>query len=126
VPVPSPSGEEKASADNQDLPALAPGMRHRHYAPESVTLRFTDEAGLEAAWPGGDAILCRSAVARRLGPRRAPLVVLPEAPEGFGRALYDGLYALEGAEVPFAWVEALPEGPAWAALRDRLKRAVAG
>jgi len=101
-------------------------MRHRHYAPESVTLRFTDEAGLEAAWPGGDAILCRSAVARRLGSRRAPLVVLPEAPEGFGRALYDGLYALEGAEVPFAWVEALPEGPAWAALRDRLMRAVAG
>ncbi len=126
VPVPSPAGDEKAPTDDQDVPALAPGMRHRHYAPEAVTLRFTDDAGLEAAWPGGDAILCRSAVARRFGPRRAPLVVLPEAPEGFGRALYDGLYALEGAEVPFAWVEALPEGPAWAALRDRLKRAVAG
>jgi hypothetical protein len=33
---------------------------------------------------------------------------------------------LEGAEVPLAWVEALPEGPDWVALRDRLKRAVAG
>ena len=47
---------KRGSGDDQDLPALAPGMRHRHYAPESVTLRFTDEAGLEAAWPGGDAI----------------------------------------------------------------------
>jgi len=126
VPVQAAAGENEGTPEGQDLPALAPGLRHRHYAPESVTLRFTDQAGLEAAWPGGDAILCRSAVARRLGPRRAPLVVLPETPEGFGRALYDGLYALEGAEAPLAWVEALPDGPAWAALRDRLQRAVAG
>jgi hypothetical protein len=61
-----------------------------------------------------------------LGPRRAPLIVLPDTPEGFGRALYDGLYALEAADVPLAWVEPLPEDGLWDALRDRLQRAVAG
>lgn len=114
------------AATGEGAPALAPGLRHRHYAPDAVTLRFADLAALQQAWAGGEAILCRSETARRLGPRRAPLIVLPDTPEGFGRALYDGLYALEAADVPLAWVEPLPEDGPWDALRDRLQRAVAG
>ncbi len=124
-PVLTTEGSAKATA-GEGTPALAPGLRHRHYAPDAVTLRFADLAALQQAWTGGEAILCRSETARRLGPRRAPLIVLPDTPEGFGRALYDGLYALEAADVPLAWVEPLPEGASWAALRDRLQRAVAG
>ena len=107
-------------------PARAPGMRHRHYAPEGLRTALVDTRALEAAWAGSSAILCRAETAQALGERAGALEVLPDDPEGFARGLYAALYRLEVSGADELLVEQVSAGDRWAAARDRLERAAAG
>ncbi|TXG78477.1 MAG: threonylcarbamoyl-AMP synthase [Rhodocyclaceae bacterium] len=51
---------------------------------------------------------------------------LPPNPGGYGYALYAALRALDQSGVDVIVVEAIPSTPAWAAVGDRLQRAVCG
>lgn len=52
--------------------------------------------------------------------------MLPADPVGYAHDLYGALRDMDHAGVALIAVEALPEGPGWAAVADRLRRAVAG
>jgi L-threonylcarbamoyladenylate synthase len=52
--------------------------------------------------------------------------MLPADPTGYAHDLYAALRDMDHAEVSLIAVEALPDSPAWAAVADRLRRAVAG
>ncbi|MFZ2269793.1 MAG: L-threonylcarbamoyladenylate synthase [Azonexus sp.] len=52
--------------------------------------------------------------------------LLPADPVGYAHGLYAALREMDHAAVDLIAVEALPETPAWAAVADRLRRAVAG
>ncbi len=52
--------------------------------------------------------------------------MLPADPVGYAHDLYAALRELDHADLPLIAVEALPDNPAWAAVNDRLRRAVAG
>lgn len=52
--------------------------------------------------------------------------LLPADPVGYAHGLYAALREMDHAAVDLIAVEALPESPAWAAVADRLRRAVAG
>jgi L-threonylcarbamoyladenylate synthase len=52
--------------------------------------------------------------------------LLPADPVGYAHHLYASLRDMDHAGVDLIVVEALPEGPEWAAVADRLRRAVAG
>jgi L-threonylcarbamoyladenylate synthase len=52
--------------------------------------------------------------------------MLPADPVGYAHALYAVLRDLDHAGTDLIVVEAIPEGPQWAAVADRLRRAVTG
>ncbi len=54
------------------------------------------------------------------------LCLLPDAPEGYARALYAALRELDRGGNDIIFVESIPREPAWAAVADRLRRAVCG
>jgi L-threonylcarbamoyladenylate synthase len=65
-------------------------------------------------------------VARRGRPRDSKVAlwqVAPESPDEYARLLYGTLRRLDAAGCRMIVVEALPELPEWAAVRDRLDRA---
>jgi L-threonylcarbamoyladenylate synthase len=106
------------------LPHRSPGQMPRHYAPRT-TLELADGDGwgrvkeLAASgsrigwltWPG---------VAEVPGARR---VELPCDPVGYAAGLYAGLHYLDAAGVERIVVARPPEGDAWLAVHDRLRRA---
>jgi L-threonylcarbamoyladenylate synthase len=52
--------------------------------------------------------------------------MLPADPVGYAHDLYAALREMDHAQVSLIAVEALPDTPSWAAVADRLRRAVAG
>ncbi len=52
--------------------------------------------------------------------------MLPADPAGYANGFYGALRELDGTGADTIVVEALPEGPAWAAVADRLRRAAFG
>ena len=116
---------ETERADDQ-APRV-PGALPSHYAP-GVPLRLVAEADLPielaAARQAGEAV----AVWADQAPPAQPGLFWRRRPadaEGAGRALYDTLHQLDALPVARILVMALPEGPAWHALSDRLQRAAA-
>jgi len=103
-----------------DVPRV-PGALARHYAP--VTPARAVPAGAGDRAPAGVAVL-----ARRPAPanRAATWRTLPDDPRGAARALYRSLRELDAAGAAEIWLEAVPDDAAWAAIADRLARAVAG
>ena len=122
VPVVDRGGAIVAEGDR----AAAPGSHARHYAPRARV----------AMVPAG--AVCREVEARRArGERtgaleRAPGTVgegpreaLPDDPAGYAAELYAALHRLEDAGCDAIVIGAVPEGAAWATVRDRLSRASA-
>jgi L-threonylcarbamoyladenylate synthase len=116
---------EPLGAPGADAPR-ASGTLAAHYAPRTP-LRLVAAGALErelAAAGAGVAVLARRAAppgARALAWRVAP----PDA-GGYAHDLYASLRELDAAGASCILVEAPPEGPQWAAVRDRLARAAAG
>ncbi|HVA48325.1 MAG TPA: L-threonylcarbamoyladenylate synthase [Pirellulales bacterium] len=106
-------------------PARSPGMLRRHYAP-SVPLEC-----LSASRPRVEA-LCRAGLRvgwLTLGPAARDeqsglfAIELPADPAGYSSQLYAALHTLEALAPDWIVVELPPDGEAWLAVRDRLRRA---
>jgi L-threonylcarbamoyladenylate synthase len=104
----------------------SPGMLDRHYAPNARLFLAGDAGELEErlrdpAWSGR-----RSAVLKLRAPFELPgadVVRMPEEPRGYAARLYAALHELDALGYERIVVEAPPDTPEWAGVRDRLRRA---
>lgn len=116
---------EPLAAPGADAPR-ASGTLAAHYAPRTP-LALLEPAALDAALAGATDRV--AVLARRAAPAGARVFAWLEAPGdpgGYARDLYASLRALDASGAVRILVEALPDAPAWAAVRDRLARAAAG
>jgi L-threonylcarbamoyladenylate synthase len=111
-----------------DAARPAPGMLDRHYAPRAQLRLFAS---------GDAASIAREATALAArGARVAALVLgaefdsaaqevvrMPADPARYAQRLYATLHDLDEAGYDVVFVERVPEGDAWAGVRDRLERA---
>lgn len=110
-----------------DAARPSPGMMDRHYAP-AAPVRLFDPAARDAvladasrAADEGRAIgLIAFAPARAGGAR---VMEMPVDARAYAARLYSALHALDDAGCEAIWIERVPETPAWAGVRDRLRRA---
>lgn len=91
------------------------GSLTRHYSPTTPTFLLRDASPVRQP---GDAVL-----ARPKPTRVAQTLTLPNDPVAYGRGLYSALRDLDAGGYARLLVEKVPEGPEWAAVRDRLSRA---
>jgi L-threonylcarbamoyladenylate synthase len=124
-------------------PVRAPGTLEAHYAP-GTPLRLVLPETLDAELIRmGDMRMRVAVLARRPAPaaltlartpRRVPSDgpewpvwrALPPDAEGYARGLYAALRDLDALGASAILIEAVPEGPEWLAVRDRLSRAARG
>lgn len=95
----------------------SPGMNAKHYSPR--TPLFLVESG--AAPPEG-----RGAFLYLTAPAGEKPVPMPDDAQEYASRLYDTLHALDRDGLDWIAVEVPPDRPAWAGIRDRLRRAAAG
>jgi len=112
---------------SDEVIARSPGQMHRHYAPRArvevvpaaharMVFRTTDG-------PNGELILWGTGGrGGRRGPRPRSL---PRDPARYAAGLYAALREMDAAGVAQIHVEEPPDGPEWAAIHDRLRRAAA-
>ncbi len=112
-------------ATDDTAPRPAPGMAARHYAPRARVelVPIGHIAPALAALPQDV-----GAVGCLLHSQDAPAALafarrLPESPERYAAALYDGLHDADAAGCQVLLVEDVPPDAAWDAIRDRLTRA---
>jgi len=111
--------EEKGA----DSPRHSGGLE-RHYAPKTpAKLVPPHQLDQEIAQRGAKvAVLAFS----RPDERVDYWLRMPREPQGYARKLYAALRELDGARCESILIEAPPETPEWAGVRDRLVRATAG
>jgi len=100
----------------------APGTTRSHYAP-TTRLIVVAAGALEAAAGPRSAVLARRPPPA--GFRGAAWIAAPDGPGPYAHDLYANLRRLDGAGATTIVIEAVPDGPAWEAVRDRLGRAAA-
>jgi len=118
---------ETGTACPSAVPARSPGMLERHYAP-SIPLECVQDswprvkelclAGMRVGW-----LTMGPAPAERLSGLFT--VELPADAAGYSSQLYAILHGLETMRLDRIVVELPPEGGAWLAVHDRLRRAAA-
>ena len=107
----------------------SPGQLAKHYSPQArlVVFAWRDEGELlsrlaQLGLPGADChVIAHSHVPRAEG--FAGVSVIPHDAEAFARALYAEWHRCDEAGARVIVMEALPEGPEWRGLNDRLRRA---
>ncbi len=95
----------------------APGMHPRHYSPRTRLLLVGHPRDLPDRYG--------AYVWRKKSGLTARSVRMPEKPDGYAARLYATLHELDREGWPWIGVEVPPDTPAWAAIRDRLRRAAA-
>ena len=109
----------------------SPGMLARHYSPRArlVISTWHDDADLDRQI---EQLSTPRAQVYVLAYGKVPpetdglgVVAMPHEAEAYAQRLYADLYRADNAGADVILVEALPEGMAWDALRDRLSRAAA-
>jgi L-threonylcarbamoyladenylate synthase len=119
--------ERITALPDDDSPRPAPGMVERHYAPQARLIGF-DKAQRGEVW-GRIAAMVGSG--ERVGliafdicsaPATTNLL-MPTDAQGFAQQLYAALHALDRRGCTVAFVERPPDGAAWEAVADRLRRA---
>ena len=110
-----------------DAARPAPGMLDRHYAPRAQLRLFAAE--------DAPAVARETAALAARGARVAMLVLtssaavsseivrMPGDPARYAQRLYATLHDLDEAGYDVVFVERVPDGDAWAGVRDRLERA---
>ena len=137
VPVIDRSGGEVSSGER----ARAPGMHARHYAPRArVVLAAPGEAASEAKTArsqrgakkvgaigieGSADAAELAALSKGADPLCAWIEILPVAAPGYAAGLYAALHRIDDAGCDWLIIAGVPGAPAWAAVRDRLRRASA-
>jgi len=110
-------------------PLRSPGQLSRHYAPLAplVVCQWTDDDDLArqlARDRSNPADVWIVAHRRIPNSERFPNVILiPDDPEAFARALYGELHRCDLGGARRIVVEAVPDKPAWDGIADRLRRA---
>jgi L-threonylcarbamoyladenylate synthase len=127
----SESEPVRAGQGGEASPVLrSPGTQPRHYAPRTQ-LTVTENApsviprliqdGHRVGW------LCNSPEDRAVQSLAASpdllVIPMPTQPTAYARSLYATLHALDQRELDRLIVDAVPSGPEWTAIRDRLNRA---
>lgn len=108
-------GDLESVAAHAGVSDPAPGMQPRHYSPRTRLLlvdgphSLPDRLGAYV-WRKKSGLVCRS-------------IHMPSAPREYAAGLYAVLHQLDHENLPWIAVEAPPDTPAWAAIRDRLRRA---
>jgi L-threonylcarbamoyladenylate synthase len=115
----------------------SPGQLRKHYAPKarlavlawqnetefaSEVARFMKEQGLHTT-PERIFVIAHTHIP--LGANIGRVSVIPHDAEAFARAIYSELHSCDAAGGELVIVEAVPTGPAWRAIADRLQRAAA-
>ena len=106
-------------------------MMDRHYAPRATVrvLEGHGGAGISAlaaeylARLGRDARIGALLLADAHDPGIGRVVRMPDDPAGYASRLYAALHELDDAGCDVILVDAPPDTPAWAGVRDRLRRA---
>ena len=99
----------------------APGMHFRHYSPRTMTLTAHPAMSL----PSGTGVLLTHRPAHYAGLAVGHLQMMPEAPDAYAQQLYAVLHELDAQAYDWIAIDLPPDEPAWTAVRDRLKRAIA-
>ena len=123
-----PAGAGQGSVADEVL--RSPGTQQRHYAPQTQLTLSKDapsiipqliQDGHRVGW------LCNSpegiAVQTLATSPEVLVIPMPNDPAAYARSLYATLHALDQRELDRLIVDAVPSGPEWAAVRDRLNRA---
>ena len=108
----------------------SPGLLKKHYSPRAklLILNWANDAALRAQLRAHTATLHIHIIAHTRIPADAGFAsvsVIPHDAEAFARALYAELHRCDEAGAELIIVEALPDGPEWRAIADRLQRAAA-
>jgi L-threonylcarbamoyladenylate synthase len=108
-------GELEQAAAQAGAAHPSPGMQERHYSPHTPLMIVAGREGLPGrkgayVWHSSSSITARC-------------VKMPCDPAAYGARLYRVLHELDEEGWPWIAVEAPPETPEWAAIRDRLRRA---
>jgi len=109
-------------------PAASPGQHDVHYAPATPAYRFTRDQSHslrnrspEGA-PNGLIMIGFSPVPGGIRQERT-VITLDDDPATYARELYTALRTLDAMALNAIYVQMPPDAPAWAAVRDRLRRA---
>jgi L-threonylcarbamoyladenylate synthase len=109
----------------------SPGQLERHYSPRArlVVRSWQDEGDLGQLMAAEGIALSKACIIAHtripLGGQFPQVMLIPDDAEAFARALYAELHRCDEMGVDWIVVEALPETPDWAGIRDRLRRASA-
>lgn len=110
-------------------PLLSPGMLRRHYAPHTPLelIEAGDTKPIQQLLASGQRAGWITSDSAALAAPREKLIIkrLPPEAAGYGAGLYAALHELDVAGVSRIFVTEPPQGPAWRAVQDRLRRAAA-
>lgn len=102
----------------------SPGMMDRHYAPRAELRLFNDPAQVQSDTGVPTAVLVMpDGRARGGSPSRFDVMEMPADPAAYASRLYSLLHELDDRGYARVWVQQPPDAPAWAGVRDRLRRA---
>jgi L-threonylcarbamoyladenylate synthase len=113
-------------------PLRSPGQLPRHYSPRAklVVLKWQDDADLLAQLLTLNSQLPTTHVIAHSqipsGTGMGGVSVIPHDAEAYARAIYAELHRCDAEGATCVVVEALPTGPGWQAIADRLQRASGG
>jgi L-threonylcarbamoyladenylate synthase len=121
-------GSPPAIAGAGDAPRVS-GSLEAHYAPGTplravAAARLLDFLNAQRHRGGRCAVISTNQPPQAGMPHAWRM--MPADPVGYAHDLYAALREMDSAGVELIVVEALPDDPAWAAVADRLQRAVAG
>jgi L-threonylcarbamoyladenylate synthase len=116
-----------APAAEENAPRPSPGMVRQHYSPRGELRLFQAhqrgqmERVAQAAAHSG--VRVGGLLLQPLATVVADPVMMPADPAGYAARLYSALHELDAAGCALILADAVPEGPEWAGVRDRLARA---
>ena len=129
-------GETRETEGFTEATALrSPGLLRNHYSPKArlVVLPWTGDAEFavklsalqtkHAAPPARTFVIAHTHIP--LDTPGAEVCVIPHDAEAFARAIYAELHRCDESGAALIVVEALPDGPEWQAIANRLQRAAA-
>lgn len=122
---------QHSAANVQPSTLRSPGLLEKHYSPKAklVVLDWRGEVDLRFQLSTFNFQLSTVHILAHtkipLGFAAENVSVIPHDAEAFARALYAELHHCDAAGAKLIVVEALPEGPEWSGIADRLKRAAA-
>ena len=129
APARADAAAPNPAADSAQPAPRVSGALAAHYAPRTP-LRLVEPALLadEAAALAGEGSRVAVLAHSTLDPRDARLTwhTLPSEPAAYAQGLYASLRVLDAVGADFILIEALPGGPGWRAVADRLGRAAVG